>query len=338
MSSLAVPSKPRLSGPDKAAAFLLLAGKEAATRLADYFSEEELRAVFVAAERLKSLTVEEMEALVEEFHGEFARNGMIKTAGSVESLFSDMRPGEDFSEFVSGTAKKDVKPAAPSEPPTWSQIAGLGSELVVDFLREEHPQTSAYLLSRIDQTFAARVLDELPDELCNAIVLRLVDIEPVDHPILAEVDRLILQSFTDKQDDEVDGEAMERVAGVVNELSVERVGKILDLLKGTNEAKAEMIRKFLFRFEGVETLERQDRAILFDGWAAEDIARALFGASDSLKESVLDVLSQRNRRSVENEMSEANFSEDVIQETRRKIAKQAVMLSREGRIRLTAPD
>ena len=65
MSSLAVSSKPSLSGPDKAAAFLLLAGKEAATRLADYFSEEELRAVFVAAERLQSLTVEEMEALAQ---------------------------------------------------------------------------------------------------------------------------------------------------------------------------------------------------------------------------------------------------------------------------------
>ena len=337
MSSLAVSSKPSLSGPDKAAAFLLLAGKEAATRLADYFSEEELRAVFVAAERLQSLTVEEMEALVEEFRAEFTRNGMIKTPGRVESLFSDMRPGEDFNEFVTGGGKKETRPVV-TEAPTWAQIAGLGSELVVNFLKEEHPQTGAYLLSRIDQTFAARVLDELPDELCNAIVLRLVDIDPVEHPIMIDVGKMILECFTEKQDEELDGEALERVAGVVNELSAERVGKVLDMLKGANEAKADMIRKFLFRFEAVEGLERQDRAILFDGWSAEDIAKALFGASDSLKECVLDVLSQRNRRSVENEMSEANFKEEDVLDTRRRIAKRAVTLSRDGKIRLTASD
>jgi len=333
---MSVASSKSLSGPDKAAAFLLLAGKEAATQLADYFSEEELRAVFVAAERLQSLTVDEMQSLVEEFRDEFARNGMIKTPGSVESLFSDMRPGEDFTEFVNGGGQEVIRQPVVAETPSWSQIMEQGTEKVVEFILQEHPQTGAYLLSRLDQSFAARVLNELPDEMCNAIVLRLVDVTPVEHPVATELDKLILTSFAQRRDDELDGEALERVAGVVNELSVERGEKILELLRTVNEAKADLIRKFLFRFEGIEGLERQDRAILFDGMPAEEIAVSLLGASETLMACILDVLSQRTRRSVENEMAEAKASEDDVLETRKKIAKRAVTLSRDGKIRLTA--
>jgi flagellar motor switch protein FliG len=244
----------------------------------------------------------------------------------------------DFDEFLSGPVAPKKKKKKVPDTPTWTQVAEMGPESVGEFIREQHPQTCAFVLSRIDQTFAARVLNDLPDELCSAIVLRLVEISPIEHPVTAEVEKLILRSFSHKQESEPDGDALERVAGVVNELTVERADKIVEMLRVNDEAKADLIRKFLFRFEGIEALERQDRAILFDGWPAEEIAQALLGVSDSMKEGILDVLSQRTRRSVENEMTDNKATEEEILDTRRRIAKRAVALSREGRIRMAASE
>lgn len=322
-----------LSGPEKAAAFLLLAGKEVAVRLADYFTEDELREIFAAAGRIGSLTVDEVETLVEEFRDRFVRSGLVKSPGSVEQLFADIRPGVSLAEFVTG-----VKQEVPVEvgPSTWQQIAAGGIEPIFNFVSEEHPQASAFLLSQIDQSLVAQVLERLPAELRNAVVLRLVDIVRRPGPITDEMERLIVVRFTRKQGDGADTAAAEKIANVLNELGKEQVDEIVGFLEQANPEKAAQIRKWLFRFELVEQLAQQDRAILFDGIAAEELARALSGATASLKDAVLSVLSQRNRRSVEAEMADANFSEEAILATQRKLARLAVSLSREGRIKLTS--
>lgn len=335
MHAKAPTASPVMSGPEKAAAFLLLAGQETAARLADHFSEDELRAIFAAAGRLQSLTVEEIEALIEEFHNQFDRNAMVNSRGNVESLFAGMRPGVDFSEFVNGS----VGPAVEEVPlPSWDDIARAGIDPLVAFVTEEHPQSGAYLISRLDQPVAARVIGQLPPELRRVVVVRLVEIKPPAGPLGEEMDRLIRERFARKRDDGVDTGAIERIAGMVNELPVEQAEEIMAVLDAANADKAERIRKMLFRFEDVEALAQEDRAILFDGLSADEMAQALFGASESIKEAVLSVLSQRNRRSVEAELADARYSEDLVVDTRRRIAKRALSLSLEGKIRLTASD
>ena len=332
MSSGAIVPSIALTGPEKAAAFLLLAGKDAAVRLADYFSEDELRAIFSAAGKVESLSVDEVEMLVSEFHGQFNRSGLIKSPGSVESLFAGMKPGVDFSEFVTGVKKETHIEVGPS---TWQQVADAGIDAIVEFVNEEHPQVGAFLLSQIDQSMVAQVIERLPSQLRNAIVLRLVDINRRPGALTEEIERLIVEHFIGKPEDTADTESVEKIASIVNELGKEQAEEIIGFLEQSDPEKAAQIKKWLFRFELVETLAQPDRAILFDGIAAEELAKALFNASDGLKQSVLSVLSQRNQRSVDAELADANYSEEAVVEAQRKIARLAVSLSREGRIKLT---
>lgn len=335
MSANAVVPSITLTGAEKAAAFLLLAGKEVAVRLADYFSEDELREIFTAARAVGNLSVDEVESLVGEFRDQFVRAGLIKSPGSVESLFEGIRPGTSLAEFVTGVKEEVAVEVGPS---TWQQISEGGVDPIYEFVLEEHPQASAFLLSQIDQSLVAQVLEKLPPELRNAIVLRLVDITRRPGPITEEMERLIVIRFTRKTDDGADTAAAERIANIINELGKEPADEIIAYLQQTDEEKANQIRKWLFRFELVEGLAQPDRAILFDGIPAEELARALVGAGAGLKESVLSVLSQRNRRSVESELSDGAFSEDSIVAAQRKIARLAVSLSREGRIKLTTAE
>jgi len=335
MSSGAMIPSNSLSGAEKAAAFLLLAGKDAAVRLADHFSEDELRAIFAAAGKVKSLTVDEVETLVEEFRNSFTRSGLVKSPGSVESLFEGIRPGMNLAEFVTGEKQEIPVEVGPS---SWQRIAQGGVDPILEFCAEEHPQASAFLLTQIDQSLVAQVLEKLPGELRNAIVLRLADFALRPGPLTEEIERLIVERFTGKRDDGADAAASERIASIINELGREQADEIVGYLEQADADKAAQIKKWLFRFELVEGLGHQDRAILFDGIAAEELATALFGATDSLKESVLSVLSQRNRRSVESEIADGNFSQEAVLAGQRKIARLAVSLSREGRIKLTSDE
>lgn len=332
MSSVAVVPSNALSGAEKAAAFLLLAGKDVAIRLADHFSEDELRAIFAAAGKVKSLSVDQVEMLVDEFRNRFAHSGLIKSPGSVELLFEGIRPGMNLAEFVTGEKQEIPVEVGPS---AWQHIAQGGVEPILEFCNEEHPQASAFLLAQLDQSLVAQVLEELPGELRNAIVLRLADLNRRPGQLSDDIERLIVERFTGKRSDGADAAAAEKIANIINELGKEQAEELVAYLEQSDGEKAAQIKKWLFRFELVEGLAQQDRAILFDGIAAEELATALYGAPDGLKESVLSVLSQRNRRSVELEIADGAFTEEMVIAAQRKIARLAVSLSREGRIKLT---
>ena len=85
-------------------------------------------------------------------------------------------------------------------------------------------------------------------------------------------------------------------------------------------------------------MSKEARSILFDGVESDDIVHALGDASDDMKESILDVLSQRNRRMVESELARGPASQEKIDEAQRKIAGLTLTLAKDGKLSLPESD
>ena len=99
---------------------------------------------------------------------------------------------------------------------------------------------------------------------------------------------------------------------------------------------AEILKKSMFRFSEILGLTKETRSVIFDGVEPDVIVPALQGSDDKMKEVVLDVLSQRNRRMIEAELARASAAEDAIQAAQRQIASIALGLAKEGKISLEA--
>ncbi|MFK7901832.1 MAG: FliG C-terminal domain-containing protein, partial [Nitratireductor sp.] len=132
-------------------------------------------------------------------------------------------------------------------------------------------------------------------------------------------------------------ESAEKAANMINFLPEETSDSLVEYIKSQNPALATSISKALFRFPMLEFLDKPTRAKIMDGVEASDLSKALIGGSDGLKEAVLDVTSQRNRRMIESEIALGGTPE-AIEAARKKVASYVLKLVKEGAIELPSPD
>ena len=97
-------------------------------------------------------------------------------------------------------------------------------------------------------------------------------------------------------------------------------------------------KKSLFKFSAIVLLSKESRALLMDEIDTDDIVSALSDADEKLRESVFEVLSQRNKRLVEAELARTNAAQEVIEKAQKKFVGIALKLSKQGVIELPQAD
>src|SRR6202142_3061396 len=90
-----------LTGPEKAAALLLMMGKPPAARLLKQFDQPDLQAVARAAAGLGAIPATTLDRLVDEFATDFSAGAdLFSDAGQVKSLLADSLPPEQIADIL----------------------------------------------------------------------------------------------------------------------------------------------------------------------------------------------------------------------------------------------
>ena len=161
-----------LTGTEKVAVLLLALGKERAANLLRKFDAEELKLLTRSAADLRPVRMSDLETLVEEFAQTFSNGvGFAGTVTEVKNLLSDVMTEEQFAEVM---AEAPVR-----EEPVWERIAELRPDTLRGYLGKEHPQTAAFILSRVDSGLAANVISTFAAEARNSLLCRMVAIKGV---------------------------------------------------------------------------------------------------------------------------------------------------------------
>ena len=319
-------------GCEKAAALLLAMGKPAAAQLLRHFDEAELKLVTRAAAKLGSISIAEMEALVEEFAAEFTVGPNVRgTPREVENLLTGVLPPEQVSEVMSDLVGKP--PGA-----VWEKIEAAPENSLKSLIEREHPQIAAVILSKVNSACAAMILGRLPQDLRNQVMRRMLSTRPVP-----EIAQRILDSALHEdllaQASASGGETQARVAKVMNKMERDLTDEMLRSLEETRPAEARALKGLLFSFAEIVKLAPKARMILFDQIPAEKIVLALSGTNPEFRDVVLSSLASRARRMAEAELNdrEAAPPRDVA-EAQRAIANTALELAGRGEIELPAPE
>ena len=92
----------KFAGAQKAAAILLAMGKPPATRVLKHFEPRELREVTRAAAKLGTVSMAELEALVEEFTSQFSAGAsLLGDVGQAREMLTDAVPPEQVADIMS---------------------------------------------------------------------------------------------------------------------------------------------------------------------------------------------------------------------------------------------
>jgi flagellar motor switch protein FliG len=321
------------AGPRKAAAALLAMGKPAATQVLKHFSPDELRQVTVAAARLGSVSMDELEKIVDQFTSDFSTGAsLLGDESKARALFSDAVPPEQISEAL-------LERPADRPRDVWQTIASLPDASLAAFLKEERPLTATYILSRLESGVAARVVAQLPRDLRNRVLCGLVS-----PPTIVPQARDLFETALGRSvaGASAGGQGEDRrvhIAEIINDLEAGEAGEAMRALRAARPQDARAVERMLFSFNDLARLSQRGRALLFDKIATETVVLALRGTEADFREPVLASMASRSRRLVENELANPSSAPPPeIAKARKQIVKAVLSMSQRGEIELPASD
>lgn len=284
-----------LEGPEKAAVILMALGEEQAA-LWELMDEEEIRIVSQAMSTLGNVSSQAVEKLIIEFVGSMSTTGSI--SGSVERtqrLLMSFLPEERVEAIM-----EELR--GPAGRTMWDKLGNVNEMVLANYLKNEYPQTVAVVLSKVKSEHAARVLSALPEDFALEVVQRMLRMEPVQREILDKIEMTLRNEFmsnlarTSKQD------SHERMADIFNNFDRQTENRFLAALEERNRDSAEKIRSLMFVFEDLGKLDPQGVQTLLRAVNKDQLALALKGASDTLRDLFFSNMSERAAKILREDM------------------------------------
>jgi flagellar motor switch protein FliG len=322
----------KLTGPQKAAIFLMLMGEEFTSEVYKYLDEEDIKRIGIEMAKIEYIPTEAVKRILEEANievkevlgnvnispEEFLKQSLLKAYGE---------KGKELYEEI----KKEIGPE------TFKKLRKLDPKTIASFLANEHPQTVAIILVHLDPYLSGQVLHLLSERIRGEVLLRIALLDKVDPEIVKEISDSLeaeLQSVGGALGKKIGGP--EKAAEVLAHAGRTLEDELLTEIEDENPALAEEIRKHLFTFE--DFLKVDDFAIqtLLREISTDDLKLALKGASPEVKEKFFRNMSKRAADLLKEEldlMPPVRITE--VEKAQQNIIRTAKKLEQEGKIVLT---
>ena len=186
------------------------------------------------------------------------------------------------------------------------------------FLRGEHPQTTALVIANLPSTeLAAKVLALIPADQQAEVALRIAVMGQTAPDVVKEVAHVMARKLgTVIQQEYSAAGGIDSLADILNNSDRSTERNILDHLAEADSALADEVRSRLFVFEDLLKLDDRTIQAVLKETDAKDLALALRGVADDVKERVLANMSQRAAEILSEEM-------DLMQPQPRRVVEEA---------------
>jgi flagellar motor switch protein FliG len=162
------------------------------------------------------------------------------------------------------------------------------------FLQDEHPQTIALVIAYLDPQSAAAVMGSLPPELRPEVAERLATMGSTPPEVIRRVENVLQRKLSSIASQELTAAGgVKSLVEVIQWVDRNTERMIFDYLTDNNPELAEEVRKLMFTFE--DLLQLDDRSIqqILKEVDMKELALALKGASDALKDKIFRNMSER---------------------------------------------
>jgi flagellar motor switch protein FliG len=278
-----------LSGKQKAAVLLISLGPDISANVYKHLNEEEIEKLTLEISGVKKVDSMTKEEILEEFHSIALAQDYITQGGIgyAKTILEKALGHEQAMTIINRlTSSLQVRPFDFARKADPAQI--------LNFIQNEHPQTIALILSYLEAAQAGQILSELPQEIQADIARRIAVMDSTSPEIINEVEQILERklSATVTQDYTNTG-GIETVVEVLNGVDRSTERTILDALEIQDPELAEEIKKRMFVFEDIVTLDSRAIQRVIRDCENEDLLLALKVSSEEVKEIIFKNMSQR---------------------------------------------
>ena len=277
------------TGIQKAAILLIALGPERSADIFKHLKEDEIEELTLEIANTRSVSPQVKEDVLNEFYQICLAQQYIAEGGiGYAKELLDKALGEDRAKEVITklTASLQVRP--------FEFVRKTDPSQLLNFIQDEHPQTIAMILSYLTSAQAALVIGALPPEKQADVAKRIAMMDRTSPDVIKEVERVLEKKLSSlvNQDYTIVG-GVDAIVNILNTVDRTTEKHIMESLEIEEPELADEIRKKMFVFEDILSLD--DRAIqrVLRDVDNSDLALALKGATEEVQNVILNNLSKR---------------------------------------------
>jgi flagellar motor switch protein FliG len=322
-----------LTGPQKAAVFMLAVGREHSKRLFERMDDEEIRELSLAMSSLGSVGAGIVERLFVEFADQLSTaGGLVGSYDSTERLLMASLPEDRVKQIM-----EEMR--GPAGRTMWDKLGNVNEAVLANYLKNEYPQTVAVVLSKIKTDHAARVLAMLPENFSMEVIMRMLRMEAVQKDILDHVERTLRTEFMTNLARTARRDSHELMADIFNNLDRNTENRFMTALEERNSESAERIKQLMFTFDDLVRVDSGGIQLLLRQVEKDQLAIALKGSSEEIKELFFANMSERAGKMMKEDMDAMGAVRlKDVDESQSSIVQVAKALSDSGEIVIAGND
>lgn len=322
-----------MNSVERAAAFLIAVGKEAAAEILRNLDEETVVRLTMEMGKIESLSPDDKEEIIGEFMVSFNK---IKDSSFGGEEFARKILVDSLGENRAREITDKIKTASPEV--SFDFLNNVDAETIAGLLAGEHPQTIAVLFSHLDSQKCGTILGLLDREQAKEVALRLAKMQKVSPEAVARVAEVLYKRYQAISASALHNAnnpgGVDKVADILNYLDPQTENSIMKHFEMTLPETAHQISEKVYTFENIISLANIEVRILIDELGDDDIlSLALKGAGDEVRFKVLRNVSNNRATDIINDMERmgpVRMSE--ILEARREIVQIMRRLDHQGKI------
>ncbi|MDF2566610.1 MAG: flagellar motor switch protein FliG [Oscillospiraceae bacterium] len=290
--------KKKLSGKTKAAIIAISLGTESAAAVFKNLKEDEIEQIIVEISRIGSVEPETSEVVLQQFYDlclaqKYITEGGMEYAKEVlEKAF-----GAQDAHAIIDKITSSLKIRA------FDFIRKIEPQYLLGFLQNEHPQTIALILSyaRVDQ--AAQIIAMLPREKQLDVTERMATLDRTSPETIRDVEKSLEKKLSTVFTDQfMEAGGVSNVAEILNHVDRGTEKYISEELFKKNQPLAEEIRKRMFVFEDIISLDAFSIQRVLSDVDTKDLMIALKGSNQEVKDIIYENMSTRVRDTIKEDI------------------------------------
>lgn len=286
----------QLTGPQKAASFMLALGEEQAAMLFARMDAEEIRDLSQTMATLGSVNVSIVERLFMEFADQLSSAGsLVGSFDSTERLLLKVMERDRVDQIM-----EEIR--GPAGRTMWDKLGNVNETVLANYLKNEYPQTVAVVLAKIKPDHASRVLGVLPEKFAMEVIMRMLRMEAVQKDILDHVENTLRTEFMTNLARTARRDSHELMADIFNNFDRNTENRFMTALEERNRESAEKIKQLMFTFEDLVRIDAAGVQQLLRRIERDQLGLALKGASDQVKDLFFKNMSERAAKMLREDM------------------------------------
>jgi flagellar motor switch protein FliG len=278
-----------MRGREKAAILLIALGPDAGGNVLKELREQEIEALTLQVFTTEAVTEDIRKEVLSDCYGMALAQGYLSNGGAAYA--EEMLTAALGSEKAGDIMARLVVAARPRH---FDFLKDTDPYQLVNFIQEEQPQAIALILSHLPAPTSAKILAILQPEQRAEVAMRIATMERTPPEVIEGVEAVLRRRVsTILQSDYSMAGGVEHLAALLANVDRSTERLILDHLDKNAPELAAEVRKLTFTFDNLVQLDDPSLQRVLREVDAKDLAMALRGVAEELRDKIFKNLSSR---------------------------------------------